>query len=184
VFRRGNLILSKSAKLKSLRRHFFCPLLSSRYGGLTGQLYAGRTLGTVFPPLSCCHHSLWKKNGGMLTTDQEHTTMNHKFNGAIPCTPKKLAKQLLVESAKILSPIQRQALLDIYKTLDQAEDNIPQDLQAEQQHLACPQNQFYDELNQEYWSGQHYESYSQEYPEDWLRRTQQRPHPKSSNTTY
>ena len=110
--------------------------------------------------------------------------MNNKFIGASLCTPKKLAKQLLIESAKILSPIQRQALLDIYKTLDQAEDNIPQDLQAEQQNLAYPQNQFYDELNQEYWSGQHYESYSQEYPEDWLRRTQQRPHHKSSNTTY
>lgn len=110
--------------------------------------------------------------------------MNDKFNSASLCTPKKLAKQLLIESAKHLSHKQRQALLDIYKTLDHAEDNIPQDLQAEQQNLAYPQNQFYDELNQEYWSGQHYESYSQEYPEDWLRRTQQRPHHKSSNTTY
>ena len=117
--------------------------------------------------------------------------MNNKFNGANPCTPKKLAKQLLVESAKLLSHTQRQALLDIFKTLDQAENNTqgntPPDFEPEQTlqlHQQNSHHQYHDELNQEYWSGQHYESYSQEYPEDWLRRTQQRPRPKSSNTTY
>ena len=42
--------------------------------------------------------------------------MNNKFNGANSCTPKNLAKQLLIASAKLLSQQQRQALLDIYKT--------------------------------------------------------------------
>ena len=110
--------------------------------------------------------------------------MNHKFNGANPCTPKKLAKRLLVESAKLLNQEQRQALLDIYKTLDQAEAKDQYDFTAEQQHQALNKNQSYDELNQEYWSGQHYESYSQEYPEDWLRRTQQRPLRTLSETAY
>lgn len=101
--------------------------------------------------------------------------MNNKFNSAIACTPKKLAKQLLVESAKILSHTQRQALLDIFTTLDQAEAKDQHDFKAVQQHQSLTSDQCYDELNQEYWSGEHYESYSQEYPEDWLLRTQQRP---------
>ena len=49
---------------------------------------------------------------------------------------------------------------------------------------ATPSYEFQDEYNQEYWSGQHCDAYTQEYPEDWLRRTQQRPRPKSPNTTY
>ncbi|MDY6460192.1 hypothetical protein [Acinetobacter faecalis] len=110
--------------------------------------------------------------------------MNDKFNSASLCTPKKLAKQLLVESAKLLDHEQRQALLDIFKTLDQAEANDHHNFKAKQQHQALNQDQYYDELNQEYWSGQHYESYSQEYPEDWLRRTQQRPNHKLSDTAY
>ena len=40
-------------------RHFFCLLLRSRYGSLTGQPRAGRTLGTVFPPLLRCHQILY-----------------------------------------------------------------------------------------------------------------------------
>lgn len=173
-------------------RHFFCLLLSSRYGGLTGQLYAGRTLGTVFPPLLNCHqYSSWKKSGGVFNPAQEHTTMNNKFNGAIPCTPKKLAKRLLVESATLLSHQQRQALLDIYKTLDQAEsntqDNTSSNFESElllQSLHQNPHHQYHDELNQEFWSGQYYDFDSQEYPEDWLRRTQQRPGHTSSDTAY
>lgn len=46
--------------------------------------------------------------------------MNFKFNGATPCTPKDLAKQLIVESAKLLNNKQRQDLIDIFITLDQA----------------------------------------------------------------
>lgn len=117
--------------------------------------------------------------------------MNHKFNGAIPCTPKKLAKQLLVESAKLLNHEQRQALLDIFKTLDQAEDNsqdtIHCHIDTKQRIQHASQNyafQDHDELNQEYWSGQHYDSDNQEYYQDWLRRTQQRPHRKLSDTAY
>ena len=115
--------------------------------------------------------------------------MNNKFIGTSLCTPKKLAKQLLIESAKHLSHKQRQALLDIVQTLDQVEINSPKDIplhvETEQRfQTATHSYEFQDEYNQEYWSGQHCDSYSQEYPEDWLRRTQQRPHPKSSNTTY
>ena len=47
--------------------------------------------------------------------------MQIKFNDANPCMPKNLAKQLIVESAKLLNHQQRQALLDIFMTLDQAE---------------------------------------------------------------
>ena len=47
--------------------------------------------------------------------------MHTKFNDANPCMPKNLAKQLIVESAKLLNHQQRQALLDIFMTLDQAE---------------------------------------------------------------
>ncbi|MDY6511475.1 hypothetical protein [Acinetobacter faecalis] len=110
--------------------------------------------------------------------------MNNKFNGATACTPKKLAKQLLVESAKLLNHEQRQALLDIFTTLDQAEANDRHNVKAEQQHQALNQAQYYDELNQEFWAGEHDESYSQEYPEDWLRRTQQRPRRTLSETAY
>ena len=110
--------------------------------------------------------------------------MNNKFNGATACTPKKLAKQLLVESAKILSHTQRQALLDIFTTLDQAEANDHHNFKAKQQHQALNQDQYYDELNQEYWSGQYFDADTQEYPEDWLRRAQQRPNHKLSDTAY
>lgn len=117
--------------------------------------------------------------------------MNHKFNGATPCTPKKLAKQLLIESAKILSHTQRQALLDIFKTLDQAEnntqDNTPSDFESEQPlklHQQNPYHQYHDELNQEFWSGQYFDIDTQEYPADWLRRTQQHPYRKPSSTAY
>ena len=42
-----------------------------------------------------------------------------------------------------------------------------------------------NEFNQEYWSGQHCDSHSQEYPEDWVKRTQQRPrHTTFSNSNY
>lgn len=117
--------------------------------------------------------------------------MNNKFNGANLCTPKKLAKQLLVESATLLSHQQRQALLDIYKTLDQAESNTqehtPSDLELEQpllSHHQNPHHQYHDELNQEFWSGQYFDVDTQEYPEEWLRRSQQRPRRTLSKPAY
>lgn len=117
--------------------------------------------------------------------------MNNKLNGANLCTQKKLAKQLLVESATLLSHQQRQALLDIYKTLDQAESNTqehtPSDLELEQPRLSHHQNphhQYHDELNQEFWSGQYFDADTQEYPEEWLRRTQQRPRRTLSKPAY
>lgn len=120
----------------------------------------------------------------MFKIDQEHTTMKNNFNSANTCTPKKLAKQLLVASAKLLNHEQRPALLDIFKTLDEAEDSAQYEHNAEPQYLAPPQHQFDDELNQEYWSGQHYDSDNQEYPKDWLRRTKKRPHRTLSETAY
>ena len=100
--------------------------------------------------------------------------MNNKFNSANSCTPKYLAKQLLIASAKLLSQQQRQALLDIYKTLDVAEEknhatqNLP-NLISNKSHRSTYQ----DEFNQEYWSGEHCDD--QTYPSDWVKRTQQRP---------
>ena len=115
--------------------------------------------------------------------------MNNHFNSAAPCTPKKLAKQLLVESATLLSHHQRQALLDIYKTLDQAQsnnrDDTPSDFESElplQSHHQNTHHQYHDELNQEFWSGQYFDDETQEYPEEWLRRTQQRPRRTLSDT--
>ncbi len=121
--------------------------------------------------------------------------MNIKFNSANLCTPKNLAKQLIVESAKILNHQQRQALVDIFKTLDQAEKSLPKSIFS--QHEAEPNSQHFsqnfvyqdeyaeNEFNQEYWSGQHCDSHSQEYPEDWVKRTQQRPrHTTFSNSNY
>ena len=113
--------------------------------------------------------------------------MNIKFNGANSCTPKNLAKQLIVESTKLLNNKQRQALLDIYITLDQAEkpaQNTILNHSVTEQHCQnfSQHHELEDEYNQEYWSGRHCDSYSQEYPEDWVKRTQQRPSPKLSNT--
>lgn len=122
--------------------------------------------------------------------------MNIKFNSANRCTPKNLAKQLIVESAKILNNEQRQALLDIFKTLDQAEKSLPTSSHPQLQTDPSPknfsQNFVYqdeyaqqDEFNQEYWSGHPCDSYAQQdYPEDWVKRTQQRPRHHFSNTTY
>lgn len=121
--------------------------------------------------------------------------MNIKFNGANPCTPKNLAKQLIVESAKILNHQQRQALVDIFKTLDQAEKSTPDthlfhknthsNLQNTTQDFIYQDEYTEHEFNQEYWAGHHCDSYDQqEYPEDWVKRTQQRPHHHFSNTTY
>ena len=41
-----------------------------------------------------------------------------------------------------------------------------------------------NEFNQEYWSGQHYDSYNQEYPEDWVKRTHQRPRHSTFTSNY
>ena len=63
--------------------------------------------------------------------------MQIKFNNANPCMPKNLAKQLIVESAKLLNHQQRQALLDIFMTLDQAEKKAEKTLQ---QHAVAQQS--------------------------------------------
>lgn len=175
--RSGNLLSSKSG-INVAYAAFFCLLLSSLYGSLIGQPCAGRTLGTVFPhPVKLPPNTLrGNRVGGMFKRDQEHTTMNNKFNSANPCTPKYLAKQLLIASAKLLSQQQCQALLDIYKTLDVAEknhatQNLP-NLISNKSHRSTLQ----DEFNQEYWSGEHYDGHDQTYPSDWVKRTQQRPH--------
>ncbi|MGV2949464.1 hypothetical protein [Acinetobacter sp. AGC35] len=120
--------------------------------------------------------------------------MNINFNGANPCTPKKLAAQLMIEAAKILNNEQRQALIDIFKTLDQAEKSVPQPILPQREADPSSKNlsesfvyqdeYSQQEFNQEYWSGHHCESYNQEYPEDWLKRTQQRPRKTFSNTNY
>ena len=106
--------------------------------------------------------------------------MQIKFNDANPCIPKNLAKQLIVESAKLLNHQQRQALLDIFMTLDQAEKKAEKTLQqhavAQQSTHNFSQDHECQEDNQEYWSGHYYDSYSQEYPEDWVKRTQSTPH--------
>ena len=177
-------------------RHFFCLLFCSRNGCLTGQHYAGRTLGTVFPPLLSSHQVSPCGNGvgGMFLRPRAFTTMNIEFNGANPCTPKNLAKQLIVESAKILNHQQRQALVDIFKTLDQAEkstlDNLESLQKSEPKRKKHSQDFIYkdeyaeNEFNQEYWSGQHYDSYNQEYPEDWVKRTHQRPRHSTFTSNY
>ena len=87
----------------------------------------------------------------MFLRPRAFTTMNIEFNGANPCTPKNLAKQLIVESAKILNHQQRQALVDIFKTLDQAEKSTLD---------------------------------NQEYPEDWVKRTHQRPRHSTFTSNY
>ena len=115
--------------------------------------------------------------------------MHIKFNDANPCIPKNLAKQLIVESAKLLNHQQRQALLDIFMTLDQAEKTAEKTLQqhavAQQSTHNFSQDHECQEDNQEYWSGHYYDSYSQEYPEDWVKRTQSTPHRhKFPRTTY
>lgn len=101
--------------------------------------------------------------------------------------PKNLLSNFLLKVQSIC--LTNNVKLDIVQTLDQVEINSPKDIplhvETEQRfQTATHSYEFQDEYNQEYWSGQHCDSYSQEYPEDWLRRTQQRPHPKSSNTTY
>ena len=121
--------------------------------------------------------------------------MNIQFNAANPCTPKKLAAQLIVDAAKILNHEQRQALVDIFKTLDQAEKSTPDThlfhknthstLKTTPQEFIYQDEYAQNEFNQEYWSGQHCDSHSQEYPEDWVKRTQQRPrHTTFSNSNY
>ncbi|WP_180066697.1 MULTISPECIES: hypothetical protein [unclassified Acinetobacter] len=106
--------------------------------------------------------------------------MNFKFNGATPCTPKDLAKQLIVESAKLLNNKQRQDLIDIFITLDQASisNSSPTHSSATEEQMPVYSSQKHedqDEINQEYWSGTYIENYNQEYPEEWIRRTQQLP---------
>ncbi|WP_407409403.1 hypothetical protein [Acinetobacter sp.] len=102
--------------------------------------------------------------------------MNNKFNSANSCTPKNLAKQLLIASAKLLSQQQRQALVDIYKTLDVAEEKSHATQNLPNLILNEPQRSTYqDEFNQEYWSGKHCDGHDQTYPSDWVKRTQQRP---------
>lgn len=98
--------------------------------------------------------------------------MQIKFNHANPCMPKNLAKQLIVESAKLLNHKQRQALLDIFMTLDQAEKTLQQHAVAQQSTHNFSQDHECQEDNQEYWSGHYYDSYSQEYPEYGVKRTQ------------
>ncbi len=120
--------------------------------------------------------------------------MNIKFNGADNCTPKKLAAQLMIEAAKILNNEQRQALIDIFKTLDQAEKSLPTSsvpqLQTVPSSKSLSENFVYQdeysqhEFNQEYWSGHHCDSYSQDYLENWVKRTQQRPRHNFPNTDY
>lgn len=120
--------------------------------------------------------------------------MNIKFNGADNCTPKKLAAQLMIEAAKILNNEQRQALIDIFKTLDQAEKSVPQPIlpqrEADPSSKNLSENFVYQdeysqhEFNQEYWSGHHCDSYSQDYLENWVKRTQQRPRHNFPNTDY
>ena len=138
---------------------------------------------------------MWKWSWWYVQLDREHTTMNIKFNSANLCTPKNLAKQLIVESAKILNHQQRQALVDIFKTLDQAEKSVPQPIlpqrEADPSSKNLSENFVYqdeyaeNEFNQEYWSGHHCDSYTQQdYPEDWVKRTQQRHRHHFSNTTY
>ena len=100
--------------------------------------------------------------------------MHIKFNDANPYIPKNLAKQLIVESAKLLNHQQRQALLDIFMTLDQAEKTAEKTLQQQSTHNFSQDHEC-QEYNQEYWSGHYYDSYSQEYPEDWVKRTQSTP---------
>lgn len=95
----------------------------------------------------------------------------------------------MVEAAKILNHQQRQALVDIFKTLDQAEQTIQNNnqLQTETLSLSHPCSSVFDskdEYNQEYWSGHHYDSYNQDYPEDWVKRTQQRPRNILKNVNY
>lgn len=182
------LLLSRGNKLSRLRL-FFCLLLSSRYGGLTGQLRLADPRFSISTPVIPPPSQVESEKVVGHQNLSRITAMNHKFNGATPCTPKKLAKQLLIESAKLLSHKQRQALLDIVQTLYQLEINTSKDIslhvETEQPfQTATPSYEFQDEYNQEYWSGQHCNAYTQEYPEDWLRRTQQRPRPKSPNTTY
>lgn len=147
------------------------------------------------PCYAATKYSMWKWSWWYVQLDREHTTMNIKFNSANLCTPKNLAKQLIVESAKILNHQQRQALVDIFKTLDQAEKSVPQPIlpqrEADPSSKNLSENFVYqdeyaeNEFNQEYWSGQHCDSHSQEYPEDWVKRTQQRPrHTTFSNSNY
>ena len=146
------------------------------------------------PCYAATKYSMWKWSWWYVQLDREHTTMNIKFNSANLCTPKNLAKQLIVESAKILNHQQRQALVDIFKTLDQAEKSVPQPILPQREADPSSKNlsesfvyqdeYSQQEFNQEYWSGHHCESYNQEYPEDWLKRTQQRPRKTFSNTNY
>ncbi len=120
--------------------------------------------------------------------------MNINFNGANPCTPKKLAAQLIVDAAKILNHEQRQALVDIFKTLDKAEKTLPTPIISQREADSSSKNLsenfvYHDEysqheFNQEYWSGQHCDSYNHEYPKDWLKRTQHRPRKTFPNSNY
>ncbi|WP_411371170.1 hypothetical protein [Acinetobacter johnsonii] len=49
------------------------PTVTRRYGSLTGQPCAGRTLGTVFPPLLSCHQILYVEMELVVCSlDQEH----------------------------------------------------------------------------------------------------------------
>ena len=102
--------------------------------------------------------------------------------------------QIYGSTLKIINNEQRQALIDIFKTLDQAEKSLPTSsvpqLQTVPSSKSLSENFVYqdeyaeNEFNQEYWSGQHCDSHSQDYPEDWLKRTQQRPHKTLPNNSY
>ena len=147
------------------------------------------------PCYAATKYSMWKWSWWYVQLDREHTTMNIKFNSANLCTPKKLAAQLIVDAAKILNHEQRQALVDIFKTLDQAEKSTPDThlfhknthstLKTTPQEFIYQDEYAQNEFNQEYWSGHHCDSYTQQdYPEDRVKRTQQRPRHHFSNTTY
>ena len=131
----------------------------------------------------------------MFLRPRAFTTMNIEFNGANPCTPKKLAAQLIVDAAKILNHEQRQALVDIFKTLDQAEKSTPDThlfhknthstLKTTPQEFIYQDEYAQNEFTQEYWSGHHCDSYTQQdYPEDWVKRTQQRPRHSTFTSNY
>ena len=85
--------------------------------------------------------------------------MNAQFNGTNACTPKKLAKQLIVELSKSITNQQRQALLDIYIALDRTE---------------TAQNQFYQNNDNVYAETKHNSDFAmtEKHPATWLKRTQ------------
>ena len=94
--------------------------------------------------------------------------MNSKFNGAGNCTAKKQAQQLIVELSKQITPQQRQSLLNIYQALDRAESQQYQPTSCIESISCIEQSSHIDEqdwdINQEV--------FYEEFPQDWVRRTQ------------